>query len=718
MSPSRLRLALCVIMLCPALASAQLPTTRLNSIFPSGARQGTTVECTIGPANDKATGLYFSNPGITAEPAGPNKFKVTVAKDVPVGKYDVRLVGPLGVSNFRAFAVSDWPEVIEKEPNNEPAQAQQVTLPVVINGRIDQAADVDHYVFPAKKGQRIFIDCWAWRIDSKLDGTLMVFDAAGKELAYNGDYYGKDPFIDFTAPEDGNYTVKIWDFVYDGSSDHFYRLHIASLPHIDAVVPAAVKPGAKTTVTFYGRNLPDGKPAPEEVRTDGQPLEMLTREIEVPADALVATGLHGGEAVRPQKSSLDGMDYRITTADGSSNPIFLAFSNDPILVEQEPNNDLASAQKVPVPCDVTGTFSPKNDVDFYKFPVKKGEKYVVEVYGERQSGQVDPVISGYDQTGKRIANNIDDIGANIGQIRFSTRMKDPRWEFTAGADGDYAVSVRDLYFQQRGDPRFTYRVSIRKRQPDFRLVVVPMHEVQPDAPMVGRGGRFWVDVLAFRQDGFDEPISVTASDLPAGVTCEPVVIGPGKTSAPLIFQAAKEAPVGHAAITVTGKATVEGNELVRVARSGGLTWPTVNTPGIARMSDTTVLSVREKAAFVVTAAPGKTTLAAGEKITIPVKIERAADWADSVQLSGFDLPTGATVALVTVAKNATEGQIEVVLPANSKPGTFTFCIHGAGQVPREYLGEPDPSKRGGNVRVLYPSNPITLTIEAAAPVKK
>ena len=50
---------------------------------------------------------------------------------------------------------------------------------------------------------------------------------------------------------------------------------------------------------------------------------MLTQEIEVPPDPDQAASLRGGEAVRPPQSSLDGMDYRLNTADGSSNPIFL-----------------------------------------------------------------------------------------------------------------------------------------------------------------------------------------------------------------------------------------------------------------------------------------------------------------------------------------------------------------------------------------------------------
>src|SRR5262249_11942902 len=158
----------------------------LNSLFPCGARQGTTVECTITGADlEGVTGLYFSHRGITAQPAGTNKFRVSLGNDVPVGQYDVRALTPLGISNFRAFVVSDWPELIEKEPNDDPRQAQRVTLPTVINGRIDRPTDVDHYIFAAKKGQRVLLNCWAWRIDSPLDGTLMLYDSKGKELAYS-----------------------------------------------------------------------------------------------------------------------------------------------------------------------------------------------------------------------------------------------------------------------------------------------------------------------------------------------------------------------------------------------------------------------------------------------------------------------------------------------------------------------------------------------------
>ena len=81
----------------------QLPVPQLKSVFPCGTRQGTSVEVEVGGANlDETTKLYFSNPGITAElisdPAKPPaRFKVAVAANVPVGDYDVRSIGKLGI---------------------------------------------------------------------------------------------------------------------------------------------------------------------------------------------------------------------------------------------------------------------------------------------------------------------------------------------------------------------------------------------------------------------------------------------------------------------------------------------------------------------------------------------------------------------------------------------------------------------------------------------
>jgi len=695
----------------PGIVRAQLPTPQLQSIFPTGAQRGSSAECTItGAELTGATGLYFSHPGLKGELIKPNVFKVSVAADVPVGRYDVRAICPLGVSSPRMFVVGDRREFVEKEPNNARPEAQRIELPAVVNGQSNGGLDLDHYVFSAKRGQRIFFDCWAWRIDSQIDATLMVFDAAGHELAYGGDYYGKDPLVDFTVPADGDYTVKIWDFVYGGGATNVYRLEIGSLPHLDAVLPAAVQPGHSSPVTLFGRNLPGGKPV-AGITVEGLPLEMLSRDIRAADDPLSLTSLRGGEAIRPPQTSVDGMDYRLETPEGTSNPIFIGFTTDPIVLEQEPNDKLETAQPLTAPCEVSGSFTPAGDKDFYRFTAKRGERLIVEVFGERHSGLVDPILLGYDKQGKRIQAQ-DDYGRNIGQLRFTTTSRDARWDFNVPADGDYYVQVRDLYFQQRGEARFTYRLALHAPRPDFRLLAVPVAEVLPDATVVRRGSNHWLDVLAFRNDDYAEPIVVRATNLPPGVTCEPVTIGPGKTSVPLVLHAAADAPLGHAAITITGEGLVDGKPTKRVGRAGGLIWATVNTPGVARLCDTVVVSVREPPPFSISAKLTKTVAAAGAKIPIDVTLARASDWNESVQLSGFDLPSDkATMPLVNVAKGATTGKVELTIPANIKPGAYTFTVQGSGQVPRNYATETDPKKRGNNIRCVATSNPLTITIE-------
>lgn len=114
----------------------QLPIPQLKSAFPSGARQGATVEVEISGGNlDGTSKLYFSNPGITATPIVDPKikeirFKITVAKDMPVGDYDVRSVGRFVISNPRTFSVSDYSETNETEPNDSRDKANRVPIAI------------------------------------------------------------------------------------------------------------------------------------------------------------------------------------------------------------------------------------------------------------------------------------------------------------------------------------------------------------------------------------------------------------------------------------------------------------------------------------------------------------------------------------------------------------------------------------------------------------
>ena len=115
-----------------------------------------------------------AKPDPKKEPVRPpiTKFTVTIAKDVPLGFYDARLVNKNGVSNPRRFVVGDLNEVAEKEPNNDVEQAQKIEIGTTVTGTIAAGTDVDYYSFAGKKGQRVLITCLTASIDSKLDPEL------------------------------------------------------------------------------------------------------------------------------------------------------------------------------------------------------------------------------------------------------------------------------------------------------------------------------------------------------------------------------------------------------------------------------------------------------------------------------------------------------------------------------------------------------------------
>ena len=84
------------------------------------------------------------------------------------------------------FALDTLPETFEKEPNNDPAHAQKVTLPVIINGRIDRQDDWDVFKFSGHAGQTIVAEVFA-RGSIPRWIRAQLTDAAGKLLALNDD---------------------------------------------------------------------------------------------------------------------------------------------------------------------------------------------------------------------------------------------------------------------------------------------------------------------------------------------------------------------------------------------------------------------------------------------------------------------------------------------------------------------------------------------------
>ena len=74
---------------------------------------------------------------------------------------------------------------------------------------------------------------------------MTLYDASGKEVAYNDDYRFKpDPVILYEVPQDGEYLLDINDAIYRGREDFVYRITIGELPFRDEHLPLG-RPGGR-----------------------------------------------------------------------------------------------------------------------------------------------------------------------------------------------------------------------------------------------------------------------------------------------------------------------------------------------------------------------------------------------------------------------------------------------------------------------------------------
>ena len=147
---------------------------------------------------EDAKTLHFDHPGLKATVAQGSPVQGRDRADMPPGTYEVRAVGRFGISGTRLFSVQrGLIEVAEKEPNDDPDKAQVVPMNCAINATSDNNGD-DFCRFPAKKGERITIDCFAFRLDSQMTPMLAPSDSAA--IRYWPDFKGSVQLIALNLP--------------------------------------------------------------------------------------------------------------------------------------------------------------------------------------------------------------------------------------------------------------------------------------------------------------------------------------------------------------------------------------------------------------------------------------------------------------------------------------------------------------------------------------
>jgi hypothetical protein len=616
---------------------------------PVAVQRGTTGEVTVeGQMNFAgAYKVLFEGTGLSAEvlpgvnptqkpTARAVKLKVTAAADAPLGVREFRIATSLGVSSVGQLLVVDDPVVQESGDNNTPAKANPIRPPCVVCGRIEALEDVDYFKFHAAAGQTFTFEVHCARLEDKIhdlqkhaDPMLTLYDAEGRELAANDDFYFADPLLTYTFPKAGDYFIQVRDSKYDGDARWVYALTVTDRPYVSHVYPMAANPGQVVTVEPVGS------------------ARLVKPRLTLTAPA--TPGIH---------------EVPLDVGGRKTNPATLIVSPLPQVLEQEPNDTPEQAQRIAIPCGVNGRVGAPRDLDHFIFRATKGKAIRFEVkarrFGTPLRSALDSVLDVMTPKGQVLASNDDAVGKDAAQV------------FTPPADGDYVVRLRDL--NSKGGDTSVYYLECDWARPDFSL------RCDGDKAMIGPGSSTAWYVLVTRRDGFAGPVRVEVRGLPKGVTASALTIPAAMTQGLIVLTAAADATRDAANVEVVGTASAGGETLVRKATAneeiylpgGGRGLFDVNLQTVAVSDASDILNVEVSPAVV--------TLKPGGEVRLEVTVHRGQNYDKGVSLDvmlrhlgrvyGNPLPPGVTIdegKSKTLLGTASKGHIVLKAAPNAAP---------------------------------------------------
>ncbi|MSR57374.1 MAG: hypothetical protein EXS05_06855 [Planctomycetaceae bacterium] len=643
-----------------AFGQAAIPA--IGSTFPQGAAPGQTIDVKVRGGNlANPTQLWTSFPAEVTLPTdiagnGTNAAEVTYRVKLPAeaqpGVHGIRLVTAQGISNLKLFVIDDLPSVAQVRPNQAVAQAQPLTLPVAVDGYVDNLTR-DYYKFTVAAGQRLSIEVLARRLGSPLDPMIRLMDAKGRELAYSDDApgLGIDSMLSHMFKDAGDYLVEVRDIRFQGNGTFQYRLRIGDFPCVTVPYPMGMQRGASANLVFAGRNA----------------AEAVALALNVPAEP-----------------ALDWLNVGAKAAGGNSSGFaLLAVSPHPEVLEVEPNNALPEATRVNLGGGLNGRFDNPGDVDHFVFTAKAGQRFLFNGVSRRQGSPCELRLRLLKSDGAEISASNDGLPTEAFV------------DFTFPADGDYTLAVEDLH--RRGGTEFAYRVAVAPFEEKFSL------SASTDTVNVAAGGLAMVTVTAVRGN-FGGPITLSLLGAPEGVVATPAVIGPGLVSTVMTIACAPGVPAGKLyAIQIAGAAQAGPVQYQAIATvtdaqktsQSGLTAP---PPALSQM---VALGVNPPPLFALKTDKPEIIFGKDLSATVKIQIATPADFGEEIALAiqtpipgqppPTGLPPGVTAAVKPIAKGTNE--IEIVFAGNAQAplGQFSVVLIGTGKKGEVTAVQPIPA---------------------------
>jgi len=176
----------------------------VRSLFPLGGKAGRLVKVAIeGEFLDRASLVRCECTDVSGVVRHAGALALDVDLDVAAsaepGLRVMYVESPRGTSNRFFFRVTRWESIRELEPNDQLDQAQAVTTPVVVEGRIARLTDVDFFRFHANAGEHLAFNVLAARTKAPGFVSIALLDPNGRELARKHSGVGPDPYMEFAS---------------------------------------------------------------------------------------------------------------------------------------------------------------------------------------------------------------------------------------------------------------------------------------------------------------------------------------------------------------------------------------------------------------------------------------------------------------------------------------------------------------------------------------
>ena len=539
MSPRRLALAVSLVVFCPPVLSPaeKSPDPKILSLYPLGGRPGETFTAHVrGKGLAGAARVWVDSEHITAQirqiapiqlPAekypGPKsdeeqdgqrlRLEVKVGPHAEPGAYRLRLISDRGISNPVTFLVGAEPVVVENEGNHQLSKnAQSVTAPVSVQGRISEEGETDWYEFAAGENEDLMFEVVC---NPSTDGILAskakdcdpritLYEPTGSwfspetltRLAVNDDAiwqtFSTSALLAYRFPRDGPYLAKIDGHRGAGGPDMAYQFRIFRPSQSEPIDGAKLVESSRWRERDFGRGLEPDRMARLQARTAPGSLPKPPEPV-IPADQ--AGVVEKGPATDSVQARLEDQTIGVSQ-------------------ELEPNDDRAGAVEISIPAVVEGAIQHPGDVDVYKLSIDRGRKLAFELeLTDTRLPHFSPYLEVLTAAGDRVLTNLHK--RVVRNSTFYQKDVQPKSIHAFETEGEHIIRVRDLT-SRMGSSTFKYRLLVRPQAPH----IGDLHVAEEQLNIV-RGEARKLNVTTDQEEGYQGEVAVVVEGLPEGVSALP-----------------------------------------------------------------------------------------------------------------------------------------------------------------------------------------------------